>query len=201
MHVDSSKCLQNGLLKRQAPAFQKKDCEPSNEDVWKVCRFSISLLTPNIIFCPVSLGTKTNMVWLSLSFDAYESPKYSRSFPSCSIRLHWFSVSPLVTPGALDGFVLSPLSLCLQGVSLMYQGIFLLPWNVFLLFYNTLFVDQWPFSVALLQFGVYLSLILAIKSFAFETDLDFVWIYFEWHLFLHYRWNSEPWHVSHTRPV
>jgi len=40
---------------------------------------------------------------------------------------------------------------------------------VFLCFNNTLFVDQWPFSVALLQFGVYLSLILAIKSFAFET--------------------------------
>lgn len=42
------------------------------------------------------------------------------------------------------------------------------------LFNNTLFVDQWPFSVALLQFGVYLSLILAIKSFAFETDLVFI---------------------------
>lgn len=42
------------------------------------------------------------------------------------------------------------------------------------LFNNTLFVDQWPFSVALLQFGVYLSLILAIKSFAFETQTWFL---------------------------
>lgn len=69
----------------------------------------------------------------------------------------------------LHDSVLTSLSLRVHKESLMYQGVFPFFWNVFLCLI-ILFVDQWPFSVALLQFGVYLSLILAIKSFAFETQ-------------------------------
>lgn len=170
MHVDSSKCLQNGLLKRQAPAFQKNGLWTIQwrrmESLW-ILDFSAH---PNIIFCLLSLGTESYIVWLSLSFDAYERAKV-QSFLSVVLNLTALILS-ISSRNTRSSMALS--SLFSLSLSLMYQGIFLLPWNVFLLFYNTLFVDQWPFSVALLQFGVYLSLILAIKSFAFETDLKFL---------------------------
>ncbi len=71
----------------------------------------------------------------------------------------------------LRGSVLPSLSLSefTKSLSNVPRGVSF-PLKCLSLFNNTLFVDQWPFSVALLQFGVYLSLILAIKSFAFETQ-------------------------------
>lgn len=133
-------------------SIPKVDCEPSN---YNVCHEDnhCSLLISFFISW-YSRGVILAVFW------CIWKPKYSRPFPS--------SQDDLLIPGALW---LCPYFFPCLSLSLMYQGIFLLPWNVFLLFYNTLFVDQWPFSVALLQFRVYLSLILAIKSFAFETEL------------------------------
>ncbi len=77
-------------------------------------------------------------------------------------------VEPLRSPWLCPPISLS-LSEFTKSLSNVPRGVSF-PLKCLSLFNNTLFVDQWPFSVALLQFGVYLSLILAIKSFAFETQ-------------------------------
>lgn len=106
-------------------------------------------------------------------FDAYERAKVLPFF-SAWVGMMW-RVIPRVLRD-LRGSVLPSLS----SLSVFAKSLSNVPRDLSFtlkclsLFNNTLFVDQWPFSVALLQFGVYLSLILAIKSFAFETQTWFL---------------------------
>lgn len=150
------KCLQNGLLQRKAPAFQKKTVNHPMQtytslSILRLCHFT------------------SRVSWYSRSAIsiAYERAKV---LPFLSVRVGMWRVIPRVCPGSrcLCPPVSSPLCVFAKSLSNVPRDLsFTL--KCLSLFNNTLFVDQWPFSVALLQFGVYLSLILAIKSFAFET--------------------------------
>lgn len=100
MHVDSSKCLQNGLLKRQAPAFQKNG-------LWTIqWRRMESLSVPNFsahpyfhFLCGVSWYEHLHRLIVTVFWCNRKSQ--STVGMACSIRPQWFSISPLVTPGAL----------------------------------------------------------------------------------------------------
>lgn len=117
------------------------DCEPSDANVF-FCHFT-------------SLGTRG-----SFPCAYTKEPKFSRGVCVCFISFCFSVISVSLS---------SPLS-PLQSLSDVPRDLSF-TFRCLSLFNNTLFVDQWPFSVALLQFGVYLSLILAIKSFAFETQI------------------------------
>lgn len=103
-------------------------------------------------------------------FDAYERAKVLPFF-SAWVGMMWHVILRDLRGSVLPS--LSSLSVFAKSLSNVPRDLsFTL--KCLSLFNNTLFVDQWPFSVALLQFGVYLSLILAIKSFAFETQTWFL---------------------------
>lgn len=117
-------------------------------------------------------GESVHPPFLSLTSGVswYQRTAAVRRLPSRAPRC--LTKEPKLSRCDLRGSVLPSLSLYVFTKSLSN-----VPRDVYLtlkclsFFNNTLFVDQWPFSVALLQFGVYLSLILAIKSFAFETQI------------------------------